>query len=146
MVTFRTPQTVLLTQEPARSAAFYEAIGFREVFRTPARGQGPPIHVDVELDGYRIGFASAASCRDDHGLDPVVTGQRAVVVLWTDDTPAAYACLLEAGATPVRSPSPWLGRLLVAWVEDPDGHPVQVVQPLDGPADESVDLGRSDDA
>jgi hypothetical protein len=25
-------------------------------------------------------------------------------------------------------PSPWLGRLLIAWVEDPDGHPVQLVQ------------------
>ena len=64
----------------------------------------------------------------------------------TDDTAAAYARLLELGATPVRPPSPWLGRLLVAWAEDPDGHPVQVVQQLDGPADESVELGRSDEA
>jgi catechol 2,3-dioxygenase-like lactoylglutathione lyase family enzyme len=142
VVTFRSPQTVLLTHDPGRSAAFYEALGFREVFRTPAREQGSPIHVDVELDGYRIGLASAASCRDDHGLDPVVTGQRAVVVLWTDDTAAAYARLLELGAAPVRPPSPWLGRLLIAWAEDPDGHAVQVVQPLDGPADESAVLDR----
>ena len=146
MVTFRAPQVVLVSRDPERAAAFYGALGFAEVFRTPSRKEGPPIHVDVELDGRRIGLASADSCRDDHGLDPVAHGQRAVVVLWTDDTAAAYQRLLELGATPVRPPSPWLGRLLIAWAEDPDGHPVQVVQPLDGPTDESGDLGRSDDA
>ncbi|MFC8501608.1 VOC family protein [Pedococcus sp. NPDC057267] len=55
-------------------------------------------------------------------------GQRAAVILWTDDTPAAYAQLLELGATAVKAPEPWLGRLLIAWAADPDGHLVQVVQ------------------
>jgi hypothetical protein len=31
----------------------------------------------------------------------------------------------------VRPPEPWLDRLLIAWVEDPDGHVVQVVQKTD---------------
>lgn len=50
------------------------------------------------------------------------------MILWTEDTPAAYSRLQELGATPVKKPEPWLDRLLIAWVEDPDGHLIQVVQ------------------
>ncbi|MGD7789563.1 VOC family protein [Propionibacteriaceae bacterium Y1700] len=126
MSQFRTPQIVLFTLDIGRTVAFYRDVGFTEVFRTPSVGS--PIHVDLELDGYRLGLATEASTRDDHGLDPVAEGQRAAVILWTDDTPAGYARLLQLGATPVKSPEPWLDRLLIAWVEDPDGHLIQVVQ------------------
>jgi catechol 2,3-dioxygenase-like lactoylglutathione lyase family enzyme len=129
MSIFRTPQIVLFSRDVERSADFYKAVGFCEVFRTPT--EGVPIHVDVELDGYRLGLASATSTRDDHGLEPVADGQRAAVILWTDDTPAGYARLQELGATPVRPPEPWLHRLLIAWVEDLDGHVVQIVQTTD---------------
>lgn len=50
------------------------------------------------------------------------------MILWTDDTPAGYARLIELGALPVKPPEPWLDRLLIAWVEDLDGHLIQVVQ------------------
>jgi hypothetical protein len=80
------------------------------------------------LDGYRLGLASEESTRDDHGMDPVVVGQRAAVILWTDDAAQAYARLQELGAEPIKEPSPWLDRLLIAWVEDLDGHLIQVVQ------------------
>jgi catechol 2,3-dioxygenase-like lactoylglutathione lyase family enzyme len=123
---FATPQIVLFSRDLARAAEFYRALGFEEVFRTPS--EGTPIHIDVALDGYRLGLASEASTRDDHGLDPVVSGQRAAVILWTENTPAAYERLQAAGATPVKPPEPWLDRLLIAWAEDPDGHLVQVVQ------------------
>ncbi|HSE69447.1 MAG TPA: hypothetical protein VLA97_01730 [Nocardioidaceae bacterium] len=99
----------------------------RVVFRTP--GEGTPVHIDLDLDGYRVGLASEASSRDDSGLDPVVAGQRAAVILWTGDMPAAYGRLQELGATPVKAPQPWLDRLLIARAEDPDGHLIQVVQP-----------------
>lgn len=68
------------------------------------------------------------SARADHGLEPVVAGQHAAVILWADDVPAAYARLQELGATPVKPPAPWLGRLLIAWLQDLDGHLVQIVQ------------------
>ncbi len=126
MAMFKTPQVVLFSRDLAHTADFYRALGFEEVFRTPR--EGTPIHIDLALNGYRIGLASEASTRGDHGLDPVVTGQRAAVILWTDDTPAAYSRLQELGATPVKPPEPWLDRLLIAWVEDPDGHLIQVVQ------------------
>lgn len=123
---FKTPQIVLFSRDLARAADFYRALGFEEVFRTPR--EGTPIHIDLVLDGYRLGLASETSTREDHGLDPVVAGQRAAVILWTEDTSAAYSRLQAAGATPVKAPEPWLDRLLIAWAEDPDGHLVQVVQ------------------
>jgi catechol 2,3-dioxygenase-like lactoylglutathione lyase family enzyme len=128
MAMFQTPQIVLFCQDVPQVAAFYERLGFEELFRTPAEGR--PIHVDLALDGYRIGLASEESTRLDHGLDPIVAGQRAAVILWTDDTPGAYARIQELGAAPVKSPEPWLGRLLVAWAEDPAGHLIQLAQPI----------------
>jgi glyoxylase I family protein len=123
---FRTPQVVLFSENVTRAAAFYSSLGFTETFRVPTEGE--PIHVDLDLDGYKMGIASVASTRDDHGLDPVPDGQRAAVILWTDDTPAAYAELVANGATALASPHEWLGRLLIAWIADPDGNPIQIVQ------------------
>lgn len=125
---FRAPQVILFSHEVQRAATFYERLGFTETFRTPTEGE--PIHVDLALDGYKIGIASVASSRDDHGLDPVPEGQRAAVVLWTDDTAAAFARLTADGAPALADPYEWLGRLLIAWIADPDGNPIQIVQPL----------------
>jgi glyoxylase I family protein len=124
---FRSPQVVLFSTDVLRAAEFYRGLGFTEVFRVP---DDEPIHVDLELDGYRIGIASVASTRDDHGLDPVGEGQRAAVVLWTDDTAAAYAAVTNGGAPALAAPHEWLGRLLIAWTADPDGNPIQIVQAL----------------
>lgn len=126
---FKTPQVVLFSRNLPRAVEFYKCLGFQEVFRTPA--EGVPIHVDLALDGYRIGLASETSTRDDHGLDPVIEGQRAAVILWTEDTPSAYETIQAAGAEAVKEPAPWLGRLLIAWVKDPDGHLIQIVQATD---------------
>ena len=126
---FRTPQVVLFTRRIEQTVAFYTAVGFHEVFRVPAEGQ--PTHVDLELDGYRLGFATAKSVREDHWLEPVTSGQRAAVVLWTDDAAADLQRLVELGAKRVHGPQPWLDDLLIAWATDPDGHLVQVVQRLD---------------
>jgi hypothetical protein len=124
---FRTPQVILFSTDVLRAAGFYMSLGFTETFRVPA---DDPIHVDLQLDGYKVGIASVASTRDDHGLDPVPSGQRVAVVLWTDDVRAAYARLTAAGAPELGGPQEWLGRLLIAWIADPDGNPVQLVQHL----------------
>jgi glyoxylase I family protein len=126
--TFSTPQVILFSHEVQRAAKFYEGLGFTETFRTPTEGE--PIHVDLALDGYKIGIASVASSRDDHGLDPVPEGQRAAVILWTDDTTAAFTRLTADGAPALAEPYEWLSRLLIAWIADPDGNPIQIVQPL----------------
>ncbi|AVT36910.1 glyoxalase/bleomycin resistance/extradiol dioxygenase family protein [Plantactinospora sp. BB1] len=126
MPVLRSPQVILFSENVERAVRFYLGLGFAETFRVPA--EGDPIHVDLVLDGYRIGIASAASTRDDHGLDPIAEGQRVAVVLWTDDVPAAYAALTASGAPALAAPHEWLGRLLIAWTTDPDGNPVQLVQ------------------
>jgi len=125
---FRSPQVILFSEDLPRAAAFYSRLGFTETFRVPTEGE--PIHVDLTLDGYKIGIASVASTRDDHGLDPIPEGQRAAVVLWTDDTAAAFAELTSNGAPALAPPHKWLGRLLIAWTADPDGNPIQIVQQL----------------
>jgi catechol 2,3-dioxygenase-like lactoylglutathione lyase family enzyme len=125
---FRSPQVILFSPDVARAVDFYRGLGFTEVFRVPDAGD--PIHVDLELTGYRIGIASVASTRDDHGLQPIGEGQRAAVVLWTDDTAAAYASVTGGGAAALAAPHVWLERLLIAWIADPDGNPVQIVQSL----------------
>lgn len=125
---FRTPQVILFSQNLPRAVAFYSSLGFEEIFRVPTEGE--PIHVDLALDGYKIGIASVASTRDDHGLDPVPEGQRAAIILRTDDTRAAFAELTANGAAGLVPPHEWLGRLLIAWIADPDGNPIQIVQHL----------------
>ncbi|GAA2758169.1 VOC family protein [Actinopolymorpha rutila] len=128
MPDFRTSQVILFSEDVSRAVAFYAGLGFRETFRVPT--DGDPIHVDLVLDGYRLGIAAVSSVRDDHGLDPVPSGQRAAVVLWTDDTPAALARITATGAPVIARPHEWLGRLLIAWTADPDGNPIQLAQHL----------------
>jgi glyoxylase I family protein len=128
MSMFRNPQVILFSDDVTRVARFYQRLGFTETFRVPA--QGEPIHIDLVLDAYKLGFSSSKSTRDDHGLDPVTEGQHTAVVLWTDDTAAAYERVLSLGAPAIKSPHVWLGRLLIAWTADPDGNPIQIVQSL----------------
>jgi len=123
MSVFKSPQIVLFCRDVSRAAQFYMSLGFEEAFRSPHDGR--PIHVELTLDGDRIGLASEESTRNDHGMDPVVSGQRAAVILWTDDTPSAYARIQQLGARPVKAPEPWVARLLIAWVEDPEEHLIQ---------------------
>lgn len=125
---FHSPQVILFSEDVSRAAAFYAGLGFTETFRVPLEGE--PIHVDLALDGYKLGIASVASTRDDHGLDPVPEGQRLAVILCTDDTAAAFDELTAKGIPGLKSPHEWLGRLLIAWIADPDGNPIQIVQDL----------------
>ncbi|MGH3758812.1 VOC family protein [Actinophytocola sp.] len=59
MSVFRTPQVILFSEDLPRAVAFYARLGFTETFRVPTDGE--PIHVDLALDGYQIGIASAVS-------------------------------------------------------------------------------------
>jgi catechol 2,3-dioxygenase-like lactoylglutathione lyase family enzyme len=118
-------QVNLYSADVSRAVAFYERLGFSETFRTPA--DGTPIHVELVLDGFKLGVADVASARRDHGLDVSSEGRGAEVCVWTDDTDATYARLLAHGATSMSEPHDWLADLRVAWVADPDGHPVELV-------------------
>lgn len=123
---FSDPQAILFVADCERAAAFYAAFGFQETFRGPATD---PVKIELTLGGFCLGLALAGPAAESHGLTPVISGHRACITLWTDDVDAAHALALEAGAVDLRRPHPFLdGRLRVAFVEDPDGHPVQLVQ------------------
>src|SRR4029079_10081073 len=123
---FRAPQVILFSEDVERAAAFYSGLGFVERFRVPAEGE--PIHVDLEIDGYKLGVTSVDSVRDDHTLDPRAHGQRAAVILWTDDVEAAFKELTAKGAPALAPPDEWLGPPRVARVPHPNGPPAQLLQ------------------
>jgi catechol 2,3-dioxygenase-like lactoylglutathione lyase family enzyme len=123
---FRTPAINIYSHDVMRLVAFYEGLGFRETFRTPE--DGPPVHVEVVLDGLTIGIASAEAAAADHGLSPNLGGRPVEILLWTDDTDRDYARLIAEGAPSLSAPHDWLSDLRLAWVADPDGNPIQLAQ------------------
>jgi catechol 2,3-dioxygenase-like lactoylglutathione lyase family enzyme len=126
---FSTPQVNIYSQDVLQAVEFYRRAGFRETFRTPR--EGTPIHVELELDRFKLGIASAASAAADHGLEVDLgqPGRGMEIALWTDDVEAAFADLVDSGARALSAPHDWLGGTLrVAWVADPDDNPVELVE------------------
>jgi catechol 2,3-dioxygenase-like lactoylglutathione lyase family enzyme len=123
---FSNPAINIYSRDVLRLVGFYEGLGFRETFRTPK--EGPPVHVEVTLDGFTVGIASVDAAIADHGLSPDLGGRPVEIVLWTDDTDRDHACLTADGAPSLSEPHDWLSDLRLAWVADPDGNPIQLVQ------------------
>ena len=125
--TFTSPQINLYSRDVERAVAFYKGLGFSETFRTPRTGA--PDHVELKSGTFTLGVASVAAAERQHGLTPHGEGRWIEVVLWTDDTHRAVN-ELEARGIRVLSPvHDFLGgRLRSAWVADPDGNPIQLVQ------------------
>lgn len=123
---FTNPAINIYSRDVMRLARFYEGLGFRETFRTPAKGT--PVHVEVTLDGFTIGIASADAAAADHGLQPNLGGRPIEIVLWTNDTDRDYARLTADGAPSLSPPHDFLSDLRLAWVADPDGNPIQLAQ------------------
>ncbi len=125
-MTIQNAQINLLTQEVERLVEFYQRLGFRESFRLPSSGK--PSHVEVTLNHFTIGISSVAAAIEDHGIHPNLGGRPVVLVLWTDDTDGDYARLVAQGAPSLHAPRDFLADLRTAWVADPDGNPVNLVQ------------------
>lgn len=123
---FRTPQINLYTKDIDTALAFYTGLGFVETFRTPT--DGIPVHVELVLDGFTLGIATVTAAMADHGLQPELNGRAIEIVLWTDDTDAAFARLTAEGARALSAPHDFLDHLRLAWVADPDDNPIQLCQ------------------
>jgi predicted enzyme related to lactoylglutathione lyase len=129
MTSFHSPQINIYSHDVTRLAGFYERLGFEETFRTPSEGSA--VHVELRLEQFRLGVASVEAAAGDHGLEPSLGGRPVEVVLWTDDVDRDHARLTADGAPSLSAPHDFLaGRLRAAWVADPDGNPIQVVQRL----------------
>jgi len=124
---FRAPLINLYSRDLPRAVAFYSELGFVETFRTPASGK--PTHVQLKLDQFSLGIATVEAARSHHGLDPQGNGRWIEIMLWTDDTDVALNTLVAKGAPVLSAAHDFLGgRLRAAWVSDPDGNPIQIVQ------------------
>lgn len=119
-------------------AAFYrEFFGFVETFRTPK--EGVPVHIEVRLGPFVLGLASIEAARSMHQL-PIDPGSpRGEIALWTDDVDQAFAALTARGVRSISPPHNFLGTLRAAWLEDPEGNPIQIVAKL--PAGQEEDPG-----
>lgn len=122
---FSEPQVILFVDDCERAAAFYATFGFEETFRAPA---SQPFKIEMVLGGFGLGLALPTPAAEHHGLEPVTSGHRACITLWTDDVEEAFAVAVAAGGVPRSAPHPFRDGLRVAFVIDPDGHPVQLVQ------------------
>lgn len=127
---FKDPQVNLYSADVPQAIAFYcEHFGFVETFRTPT--EGTPQHVELRLGGLVLGIASIKAAIAVHGLPAGSGPARAEIVLWTDeDVDTIYADLLAKGVPPLIAPHDFIGRLRAAWVQDPDGVPVQIVREI----------------
>jgi catechol 2,3-dioxygenase-like lactoylglutathione lyase family enzyme len=124
---FSAPQINIYSDDIERSLEFYRDLGFEETFRTPP--DGTPVHVELMLDGFKLGIADAKSVVATHGLDVDLSrpGRGIEIALWTDDVDTAFARLVASGAPPLSAPHDWL-HLRGAWVADPHRNPIQLVQ------------------
>ena len=127
---FRTPMINLYSKDLQKALSFYESLGFAETFRTPK--DGDPLKVELVLDGFCLGIATVEAARNEHGLDPKGEGRWIEIAVRTDDVTKAARRLTKAGAKLLSQPHDYLdGRLKLAWVADPDGNPIQLVESRD---------------
>ncbi|MCM1011709.1 MULTISPECIES: VOC family protein [unclassified Brevibacterium] len=129
MVQFTEPQVILFVRDPEQAATFYSSFGFVESFRTP---QANPVKIEMTHGDFTLGLATPESAAAAHAIEANSKPNRAVVVLWTDDVPAAYKLALDAGARDIQAPHIYRDTLLMAFVEDLDGHPMHLVCQVDG--------------
>jgi catechol 2,3-dioxygenase-like lactoylglutathione lyase family enzyme len=121
-------QVNLFCADVERCAAFFEALGMPRVFVSP--DAAAPDKIEVDAAGFRIGFDSVRAANRIADLGVEAGGARsAEVALWVRDVDALYERGLRAGGTSVRAPMDAPdGRLRYAWLLDPEGHQVRLLQ------------------
>src|SRR5215469_14035167 len=117
---FQDPWFNFFVRDVERAVRFYtDLLGFTETFRTPK--DGIPVHVEMRHGQFTLGITSIAGAMADHGLVLNPGPPSAELVIWTDDTDAAYELLTEKGAVSLSAPHDFRESYRVAWVADPEG-------------------------
>lgn len=109
-----------------RSLHFYrDEFGFSLKFRWPEEGAAEFFYLERDGSGLGLGRPNG----DDYGL-PMKAGLPATFVLCTyvKDLDRLYTTLVEHGIRGLSPPvdRPWGER--IAYVQDPDGYPILVIQ------------------
>jgi hypothetical protein len=82
-------QVNLYAEDVEAAIAFYAALGFEESYRYPAAGT--PQHVEVRNGDLTISVSSVDAARAEHGFEASQDGASVEIVLWCNDSDAAYA-------------------------------------------------------
>ena len=116
----------LYTRDIEAGLHFYrDLLGFAETFRAPA--EGPLEHVELQLNGFKVGLGTVEAARRVHGVQAVPGSPAMVLVVWTDDVDRAYAELVAAGVPVLQPPHHTGNNNRNALLRDPDGNLVEIV-------------------
>ena len=116
----------LYTRDIEAGLHFYrDLLGFAETFRVPA--EGPLEHVELQLNGFKVGLGTVEAARRVHGVQAVPGSPAMVLVVWTDDVDRAYAELVAAGVPVLQPPHHTGNNNRNALLRDPDGNLVEIV-------------------
>jgi lactoylglutathione lyase len=119
----------LYTHDIEAGQRFYrDLLGFTETFRTPA--EGTPSHVELVLNGFKVGLGTVEAARRVHGVEAVPGSPAMVIVVWTDDVDRACADLTAAGVPALQPPHDTGNNNRTALFRDPDGNLVEIVAKL----------------
>lgn len=120
---------ILIVEDLDRTLAFYtEVLGLRPGHRSGDFAQ-------LDTGATRLGFYTRRAMTETLGIalePPAANAPGFEIGFKVADVDAAYATLLARGATPLTPPTtrPWGQR--TAYVRDPDGHLIELAQPLIG--------------
>jgi lactoylglutathione lyase len=128
---FREAFPILYAEDPEHSVRFYcDLLDFEVVYRWPA--EGALEFAFLRLEPLGIGVVARSAPENLLGRSPV-TGSppRFELCIYADDVDRAAEDLVNGGATLLTAPAdqPWGER--IAYVEDPDGNPIQVTARLE---------------
>jgi lactoylglutathione lyase len=116
----------LYTRDIDAGLRFYrDLLGFEETFRTPR--EGTPEHVELRLKGFGLGLGTVDAARRVHGVEASPGSPAMVVVVWAEDTDAAFERLTSHGARVVQPPHDTGNNNRNALLRDPDGNLVEIV-------------------
>ncbi len=118
-------EVTLYSQNLQTTRRFYQGFGFAETFRYPKTGE--PHHIELTQNNFKLGIVNIEKASADHGF-ATNRGHTAELVFWNDDTNGLFKKPIGEGASVISEPHDWLENLRVAWVGDPGGNPIQLVQ------------------
>jgi lactoylglutathione lyase len=107
-----------------RSVAFYEALGFEELWRMPIRDEAINVFMGLPGDGARLELTY------NHGVDSyeLGTGYNHIAVT-VDDLDGKLEALSSQGIAPEKPPYRVReGGSRIAFVRDPDGYRVELIE------------------
>lgn len=122
-------QVNLFCEDVERCAQFFEAPGMPRAFTSP--GTGAREKIEVDAGGFRIGFDSVEAANRIADLGATAGGPRSTdVALWVHDADGLYERALQMGGTSLRAPMNGPAGLRYAWILDPEGHQIRLLQEL----------------